>query len=381
MLSIGSLGVDLVIDGRTAERTSTLVNDSLRSIALADDLRAQAYRLSAGPDPTQLAAIARQIDADARAFDPIATSAGERDEWNHLQDLLAHLRHDPGTVEPIPAITKSIAHLVEINETTARADAAAIGDLHDRGLWVDVGVGLATLALAVVVAFALVRNLRMQRTQTAAHVAELEAFAGRTAHDLRGPLSPVRGYADILQLDERDAVRGYGQKIRKATDRMDGIIDDLLALSVSGKPRPGAAPVRPTIDAVLAELAITDADVALETDDSIAAVSAGVLAQLLRNVIGNASKYRAERRLKLRITCAKGAIAIADNGIGMSADAAKQAFDPYFRADTALPGHGLGLAIVRRTVEACGGSCELSSTLGEGTTVTLRLPLQGRPPA
>jgi two-component system, OmpR family, sensor kinase len=229
----------------------------------------------------------------------------------------------------------------------------------------------------VAVALALVRNLRAQRAQTAAHVAELEAFAGRTAHDLRGPLSPVRGYADLLQLDEREGVRSYGQKIRKATDRMDGIIDDLLALSVSGKPRPGASPVGPAIDAVLAELAITDADVSVEVDHSIAAVSSGVLAQLLRNVIGNASKYRSPaRRLVLRVACAKGAVSVADNGIGMDADATRHAFDPYFRADTALPGHGLGLAIVRRTVEACGGSCELASTPGEGTTVTLRLPLQ-----
>ena len=376
MLSIGSLGVDLVIDGRTAARTSTLVNDSLRSIALADDLRANAYRLSSGVDAATLAQIARQIDADARAFDPIATSEGERDEWNRLQALLAHLRHDPGSTEPIPEITRSIAHLVQINEATAKSDAEAIGQLHDNGLWIDVGVGLVTLGLAVAIAFALIRALRAQRTQLRQHLEELEAFAGRTAHDLRGPLSPVRGYADLLSVDPSESTRNFAVKIRKATDRMDNIIADLLALSVSGKPRPGSAPVGQAVEAALADCELADADVTTDCE-GIVAVSGGVLQQLLRNLISNAGKYRSpDRKLALAITARAGVISVRDNGIGMTADSVKHAFDPYFRADDASPvkGHGLGLAIVKRTAEACGGTAEIASTPGEGTTVTLRLP-------
>ena len=55
---------------------------------------------------------------------------------------------------------------------------------------------------------------------------------------------------------------------------------------------------------------------------------------------------------------------------------ARHAFDPYFRADddAIVAGHGLGLAIVQRTVESSGGTCELASQPGRGTTVTLRLP-------
>ena len=130
---------------------------------------------------------------------------------------------------------------------------------------------------------------------------------------------------------------------------------------------------------IVADLAneLIGAAVTTRCDDSVAACSAGVLAQILRNVLGNAAKYRApERTLMLEITAAKGEITIADNGIGMSAAATRHAFDPYFRADDAAPvaGHGLGLAIVRRTVEASGGTCDLQSQLGVGTTVTVRLP-------
>ncbi len=383
VLSVGSLGVDMVIDRQTAERTSLLLNDSLRSITLADDLRSNAYRLStAGVDDAQLAAIARQIDADARAFDPIATSAGERDEWNRLQALLAHLRHDPGTTALIPEIARSIVHLVEINQATARTDAEAITSLHDRGLWVDVGVGLLTLGLVIAIAFALIRALRAQRTLLETHLRELEAFAGRTAHDLRGPLSPVRGYADLLALEASESARSYGGKIRKAADRMDGIIDDLLALSISGKPRPGNTRVATAINDALAELApeLAGSAVQVDCDEGVAACSAGVLAQILRNLISNSAKYRSpDRPLVLAITARttqRIELVVRDNGIGMAPDAARHAFDPYFRAhdDALVAGHGLGLAIVQRAVEASGGTCELASQPDAGTTVTLRLP-------
>src|SRR6185503_4954997 len=70
LLSIATIGVDLVVDQQTAETTSKFTQNSIRSVALADDLRYQAYRLStANLMPDQIASIAEQIDADARAYD------------------------------------------------------------------------------------------------------------------------------------------------------------------------------------------------------------------------------------------------------------------------------------------------------------------------
>src|SRR5215510_8190622 len=78
-LSLASIGLDLGIGHQTAVGTSQLVDDSLRSVALADDLRYQAYRLSASSlDRAQLMAIAAQIGADAREYDSLATGPGER---------------------------------------------------------------------------------------------------------------------------------------------------------------------------------------------------------------------------------------------------------------------------------------------------------------
>src|SRR5262249_31720293 len=152
------------------ERTSELVDNSLRSIALADDLRYQAYRLSRpGLDGEQIASIRGQIDADARAYDPLATGVGEAAQWDRLQSLLAHLQHE----QPLPASGSSagligeiegvIARLVEINQRDAHEAAVVIADAHESGLVADAIVLAITLGLATVIAFVLVRVLRRQK--------------------------------------------------------------------------------------------------------------------------------------------------------------------------------------------------------------------------
>ena len=394
-LSIGMLAVDLVIDRKTAAETAALVDDSLRSVALADDLRYQAHRLShPGLDDHELASIARDVAWDARAYEPLADDPGEDTEWRRLQALLAHLQHDRAgaSVTLVEDVEASIARLVAINQESARTSRDVIRRAHEHGLVADAIVGAITLALALAVAIVLVRALRRQRGLLALHLAglaererELETFAARTSHDLKGPLSPLRGYADVLTMHAAPEVRELGVRIRRASDRMAGVVDDLLAISVDGRPRAGSvrvgAVVREVVDDLGGELA--GADVVIAAPDLAVACSAGVLAQILRNVIGNAAKYRAaERALALRLAAhADGtgmvAITIADNGAGMDAAAVERAFEPGFRgaaASGAAAGHGLGLAIVKRAVDSVGGTVALTSTPGVGTRVTLRLP-------
>ena len=396
VLSISTLAVDLVVDQRTADTTARLTENSLRSIALADDLRYQAYRLStANLTPDQIQSIAEQIDSDARAYEPLATYLGEAAEWNRLQGLLAHLQHE----QPLPTtgssatliseIENSIAKLVAINQAEAHRDASTIGTAHSGGLAIDAVVGAITLILVALVALALLRALRRQRALLRVHLAslgernrELNAFAARTAHDLKGPLSPLKGYADLLSLRDEAEVREVAKRISRATERMNGIIEDLLELSVHGKPPAGQVTVTPVVLELLDELRadLRDVEVKLELTECTTACSAGTLAQILRNVIGNALKYRSpDRRLLLRISARRAddqiELAVSDNGIGMDAETAAHAFEPLYRGPGASsPGHGLGLAIVKRTVTAIGGTVELSSTKNEGTRVTVRVP-------
>jgi signal transduction histidine kinase len=209
----------------------------------------------------------------------------------------------------------------------------------------------------------------------------------------------VVGYTDVL-LEPGADIPAIATRIRRATDRMAGLIDDLLALSVAGRLPAGrgdvAAVVREVLDDLSSEL--RDADVTLAIADCAAACTPGVLAQLVRNLITNAIKYRgADRKLLVNIDarpCAgapagssapanpRGAgaaiieLVVTDNGVGMTTEAVAHAFDPFYRASSSrsIPGNGLGLAIVKRAIDAMGGDCQLVSAPNQGTRVTLHLP-------
>lgn len=395
VLSLAMVAVDIVVDHHIARHTSSLVEDSLRSVALADDLRYQAYRLSiANLAPDQIASIAEQIDADARAYAPLANSDGEGDEWSRLQGLLAHLRHE----QPLPSanssaaliseIETSIARLVRINQDEARRSANDITAAHTSGLIIDAVVGLITLTLVCLVALVLVRALRRQRALLQLHLAsvdertrELSAFAARTAHDLKGPLSPIRGYADLLSMQPSSEVKEMARRVGRSVDRMAAIIDDMLELSIHGRPVSGQVALTPAVLEAIEELRaeLGDAEVSVELGELTLGCSATIFGQVLRNLITNAAKYRdPQRRLALRVQARRQGerieIAVVDNGLGMDTETQAHAFDPYYRATTAVPGHGLGLSIVRRTIEAIGGTVDLASTLGEGTRVTVAVP-------
>jgi len=213
---------------------------------------------------------------------------------------------------------------------------------------------------------------------------DLEAFAGRAAHDLRSPMNPIRGYADLLlEAKSLEDAAGMARKIRAAVDRMARVVDDMLALSVAGKPRAGACATDDVVRTVLAELSSELADVGVTTElaGGRVACAASILHQMLRNVVDNALKYR-DRSRPLTVAITTRAVddlvelVVEDNGVGMDAETAAHAFEPMYRGrtDREVPGHGLGLAIVDRTTRALGGTCKLTSEAERGTRLVLRLP-------
>ena len=103
------------------------------------------------------------------------------------------------------------------------------------------------------------------------------------------------------------------------------------------------------------------------------------LERILANVVGNAVKYSppdSEMRLRARRAGAMIEIEVTDHGAGIAGAALARIFEPYYRAPDvgAVPGTGLGLAVVKALVEAHGGSIRIESTLHVGTRVTFSLP-------
>jgi two-component system, OmpR family, sensor kinase len=397
LLVVGMLVLDLVIAHVVTSRTDEMVEDTMRSIDLVHGLREKVVQLAA-PDlsAAQLRSLTEQLAADTRAYDPLATYTGEREEWGRLRDALVRLQHDVQTQDRrelsarVAAIGESVARLVAINRRAGDRLAVEIRASQRQEVLIDLAIGAVTIMLIVAVGLARRRAAARERTLVAEHLSlieernrELDAFASRAAHDLRSPLSPIRGYADLIieGQDPPEEMQRMAGRIRVCVDRMARVVENMLELARSGRPLPGRALVREVCAEVLEELAPDLHQAKCSTSLALEAVSLApdALGQILRNLIGNAIKYRSpERPLEIGIVAetvdGQVVIRVEDNGVGMDTESALHAFEPFFRARRDVAGHGLGLAIVERIVRGAGGSCELSSATDNGTRVMVRLP-------
>jgi two-component system, OmpR family, sensor kinase len=178
------------------------------------------------------------------------------------------------------------------------------------------------------------------------------------------------------------------QRMNSELERMGRLVDDLLTLSrLDSRP----ALRRDSIDlGVLAhdlveqfrELAPSHRWLLNAAPDVVVSGDADRLRQVLLNVLENARKYTPEGgsvTIMMTQEDHSAIVSIADTGIGIPAEDVPHVWDRFYRIDQARTrasgGFGLGLAIVRSIVESHGGQVALSSELGKGTTVVLRLPL------
>lgn len=395
---------DLMVARRVAERTSEMVDDEQRSIELVDEMQEEAERMaSQALNEGDLVATVKRIASHAQTYEPLTSQPGEREEWRRLRSDLADLEtcvrsHDSVAIAArIARIRSSVRQLAVINRDAARGQAKAIRAIHLQAMVADALVGLLALAMVAAIVVFILRVLARQRALTEAHInllsernRELDAFAERAAHDLRAPLSPIRGYADFLMAGKESAasVQQMATRIRMAVDQMTRVVEDMLNMSRAGRLSRGTASLAKTAAEVLQELRpqLLDAEVTSSLTDEVVACAPSVLAQLLRNLVTNSVKFQSkQRRLKLVLTCVAHTreidVVLEDNGIGMKDEDLAHAFEPYYRGSEHLevPGHGLGLAIVQKTMTALGGSCRLARSSLGGTCVTLRLPRTSSP--
>jgi signal transduction histidine kinase len=397
LLIVGMIGLDVYFAEEEAVQTTDILENAQRSILLLKDILLDVKQLTRTNDAHSIERWKRDIAEDSRHYDPLATYKGEREEWNHLQDLLAQIPAAPvanpqSTRALEEQIEKSVDDLVVINTMAGKGNAAAIRAANQRAILGNIIVGAIVLVIVAIISVWLLRVLFRQRRLVLERVlmlseqnVELEAFAGRAAHDLRSPMNPIRGYADLILESSGlpDNVTSMAQRIRRSVDRMARVVDDMLALSVSGRPPEGRSSTTVVISRVVEEMGaeLQEATLVTKLDAGQVACAEGVLSQILRNLIGNSIKFRARSRslriaIETRDVGSLVEIVIEDNGIGTDPENAKHAFEPFYRGltDREVPGHGLGLAIVERTTRALGGSCELWSVPDRSTRITVRLP-------
>lgn len=390
------IGVD-VWQARSAGRAASEIYDNVtRAIELVEDMRWQLHRLAflhgSEVDPT-----IKRIEADAAAYAPLATFAGEAEAWATVRTAitsaleLARKGDFVSLQQRSDATNAAMGRLVDINSQEAHALASRImGEHHFEIIGDTIAVAIAGLVLAVL--FGRVSRLQARERQliaksledAEARNRELDAFAGRAAHDLRSPLNPIRGYAELIATDERvpAEARRQASLVTKAVLRMTRVIDDMLALARAGHPEPGTASIAQVVSHVREELAadLTDAMVHVDVPDIQVACNDVSLEQLIRNLVGNAAKYRSsERRLEVWVGAqAMGdrvEIAVADNGIGLEPESMQHAFDPFYRGRKDIAGTGLGLSIVERVTRAYGGACRIDAKYTPGTRIVIQLPV------
>jgi signal transduction histidine kinase len=220
-----------------------------------------------------------------------------------------------------------------------------------------------------------------------------DAFVATVSHELRTPLTSISGFLEMLEDEEHalgDAGRQYLDVIRRATERLHSLVEDLLLVAQIEAHRielelgPVDLGELARIAAESARPAAAEKQIALDvvTDQPPAVLGDGKrLSQVLDNLVSNAVKFTPEGGTVTLSVGANGRgakLVVTDTGIGVSADEQKQVFSRFFRASTAtqraIPGTGLGLAICHALVEQHGGSIEFRSREGEGTEVVVTLP-------
>ncbi|UQA56853.1 sensor histidine kinase [Polyangium aurulentum] len=217
--------------------------------------------------------------------------------------------------------------------------------------------------------------------------ADLDAFAGRIAHDLRGVLTPIALCPALLRkARDEEAIATVASSIKRSCARAHSMLEGLLAFSRAGKPAEGthAASVSEVITAVVEDLsplaAEAQAEVSVERVDARVACAPELLHVVLLNLVSNALKYigkgeRREVRIGGRREGEGARISVEDTGPGIPKEALDRIFEPFFRVPgVRAPGAGIGLATVRRIVLAYGGRLECSSEPGRGARFDVWLP-------
>lgn len=415
---------------RAAERIDRLVANSLERERLIGLMRLDAALLIHAADSHINAANEEERQSANNAMDVILAEIKDTSErfregptqrevelWRHLADAAQRLvtkvdvtikaskradaerarKHLEEEAKPISfELDDTASQLAKKNADDTRELLRELQEVRLRTSALGSGAIGVALLLSLAVAWQVTRTLKrqertiaLQMSELARRNEELDAFASRVAHDLVAPLSPLKGYLTLARRQVAETpVKELLSQAESSTGRMSELVEGLLRFCRAGKSTDKATGELDTaVTTILLEQsqAAQAANVKLERQLDARVVvpcPAQLLQSIAQNVIGNAVKYTAGQpdaavRVSVRRAAGEAVFEVQDNGPGMSAESHAQLFQPFFRAPEtrAIPGTGLGLATTKRLVEAHGGNIEVKSRAGEGTTVTVRLPL------
>ncbi len=301
--------------------------------------------------------------------------------------FLVVLRYRLVGANPSPA---SIGYLAALSAMAVLLNVMAVVALSTRVAAVAFAATTVTGAVAVLVREFIV--LRLRRESRMRELVLLGRMAAQMTHDMNNPLAALKAAAQCIELEMANtsntprAERMLRLLVSQA-DRLRDTVDRysrLSRLEAVLNPTDLIGVVRRTVDG-FAPLRGGPVVAVAGTDDMLPRVNAdpGLVALALQNLIENSVYALGERvngRVDVTLHSYPGpsgspgmALTVSDNGPGMEARVVEQAWDDFFT--TKADGSGLGLAFVRRVMEAHGGTAVLDTRLGRGTTVHLWFPV------
>jgi len=428
MVLLAGTGYSFVALQHAITRERTVVATSERVTALiskiAEDLsRERATVLEAmTEEPVAYPAAVQSVDEMVHQLDQSITElavlipASEQPAWNKLGMRVRTFENDVALAFALarrgdPGGAEEILDRVAAHASALFGDLAVLIRVHgeyshqlvsdtEKKLRVALTVALLTSLLTSLAVLGIwlvaVRQLRRQQHALALYTRrieganrELDAFAGRVAHDLKNILSPIPLANDLIRAHPGEAVlvERSAQRVNRSINNAVDVLDGLLSFTRAGEAPANGEPVSvadealAVVDELQPLVAQLGAEIRLDIDASTDVVCGhSLLHVVLLNVIGNAVKFLADRPVRkvwVRARCegAHTVIEIEDTGPGIAAGDLQRIFEPFYRAqDATAKGHGIGLATVQRIVHRCGGHIDVASTLGKGSVFSIFLP-------
>ena len=217
---------------------------------------------------------------------------------------------------------------------------------------------------------------------------EMDRFVYSTSHDLRAPLLSILGLLNIIESENTQYdIKGYLKLLRDSTVKLDRFISDIIDYSRNTRLEVNCTEVDfgSLLDdsfkhlnympgcSTLLKLINIDNHAKLYSDDRRLSI-------IFNNLISNAIKYQQQGiedsfvNIEAEITDTELKVELEDNGVGIEEQYLDHIFDMFYRASPEAKGSGLGLYIVRETLEKLNGTIEVESTFGESTKFTVTIP-------
>lgn len=221
-------------------------------------------------------------------------------------------------------------------------------------------------------------------------------FVSMVSHEIRTPLNVILASTQILErYSEKwssEKKNEFFSRIKESVKKMTELLNDVLLLGKAEFGRKDFNPVPIELGQFCNELVTEirmgvgnkhDITFANTTQDNYAYVDKKLLRHILNNLLSNAIKYSPQgSRVHLELTCqnSEAIFQVQDEGIGIPTEDQAKLFESFYRASNAknIPGTGLGLAVVKQSIDIHGGKIAVNSRMGVGTTFTVTLPI-GQP--